>query len=101
MPNTSRIALHIATFAIPTLLLASGTLAEDRVRGAGPPQDAETQGTAASPQAAPDAPVGHRQPRASDRPAATTGSGTADPFDKRIIQLNREAGRGLRICRDC
>jgi hypothetical protein len=112
MPNVPHIALRIATVAIAALL-ATSALAQERIRGleslkepetTGRAPPAETTGMAApsEPRTAapgvPQAPLGHRQPRAADFPAST---GLADPADERITQLNREAARGLTICRGC
>jgi hypothetical protein len=60
-----------------------------------PPAATDGRGTGADERA--QAPVGHRQPRADDKPASVP----KDRFDTKIEQLNREANRGLRICRDC
>ena len=46
----------------------------------------------------PEAPIGHRQPRAADIPS-TTGAG--DPSDHWLNRLNRDTDRKLWICRDC
>jgi hypothetical protein len=45
----------------------------------------------------PEAPVGHRQPRASDIPANVP----KDEFDTRIDRLNRKLDRDLQFCRGC
>ena len=100
MPNSP--SKWIITLAVPALLIASGALAEDRPRGPDQPKPSETTGMAPPSQSVPQAPVGHRQPRA-DGLSSTTGSGSsaADSIDERITRLNRDAGRGLNICRGC
>jgi hypothetical protein len=45
----------------------------------------------------PQAPVGHRQPRAADLPATRQ----RDPSDEWLNRLNRETDRKLEICRGC
>jgi hypothetical protein len=45
----------------------------------------------------PQAPVGHRQPRAADMPAATERS----PEDQRQMERDREIDKKLWICRGC
>jgi hypothetical protein len=102
MPNTPSFTFWIATLAVPALLMAPGALAQDRPSGPGEPKASETTGMASPSQGVPQAPVGHRQPRAVDLPSTTgSGSGAADSIDERITRLNREAGRGLNICRGC
>ena len=58
----------------------------------------ETTGSASgSPPGMPQAPVGHRQPRAADLPAATERS----PEDQRQMERDREIDKKLWICRGC
>ena len=45
----------------------------------------------------PQAPVGHRQPRAADLPRDVP----PDPSDLRLQQENRKLDRDLRLCRGC
>jgi hypothetical protein len=45
----------------------------------------------------PQAPVGHRQPRAADLPRNIP----PDPSDLRLQQENRKLDRDLRLCRGC
>jgi hypothetical protein len=45
----------------------------------------------------PEAPVGHRQPRAADIPPNVP----KDETDKGIEQLNRKLDRDMQICRGC
>jgi hypothetical protein len=107
MPNTPSIAAGITTLAIAGLLMATGALAQSNSGGAASSASSAsggptTTGMAPPSQGAPQAPVGHRQPRTVEQPS-TTGSGAsaADSIDERITRLNREAGRGLNICRGC
>jgi hypothetical protein len=45
----------------------------------------------------PQAPIGHRQPRAGDLPRNVP----PDPSDLRLQQQNRKLDRDLRLCRGC
>ena len=45
----------------------------------------------------PQAPVGHRQPRARDLPANVP----PDPSDQRLQRQNRKLDRDLQLCRGC
>jgi len=102
MPNISSFASWIITLAVAALLITPGALAQDRARSPDQPKSSETTGMASPPQGVPQAPVGHRQPRAVDLPSTTgSSSGATDSIDDRITRLNREAGQGLNICRGC
>ena len=101
MPTTSKTLLCLAAFILFAAFVAAGARAEERIRGLDslnnkPP---ETTGSAVREQPTPQAPVGHRQPRASDMP----GTAEPDAFDVRIKELNPRMGLEprLRICRDC
>ena len=75
--------------AVSALLCAAHAIAQDRR----PP---ETTGSAI-PSDEPQAPVGHRQPRASDIPANTPR--TAE--EERQAQRDRELDKKLWFCRGC
>jgi hypothetical protein len=89
-----RVMLHGVALALPALLatqaLAQGTQpkAPDRTTGSGVRM--EEPGL-------PQAPIGHRQPRASDIPVTRE----RDPSDVWLNELNRETDRKLQICRNC
>lgn len=105
MPNALHLPLpdgrlRITAVALPILLIATGAAAQERIRGLDELNGRETTGAADPARPMPQAPVGHRQPRAADIPS-TTGSGTAGSFDEKIRQLSRDAGRGLNLCRGC
>jgi hypothetical protein len=107
MPNMRPNTSWIITLAVPALLMATGALAQSSSGGSASSASSAsggpaTTGMAPPSQGAPQAPVGHRQPRTVE-PPSTTGSGAsaADSIDERITRLNREAGRGLNICRGC
>ena len=83
----------LVTLALSPLLSASGANAQDQNRR--PP---ETTGSASTlPPGVPQAPVGHRQPRASDIPAGTQRT----EEDRSQIQRDRELDMQLWICRGC
>ena len=93
--------LLLAALTFPALLCAVGAgaqnaqnNAQDNARDKRPP---ETTGSAVSP-GVPQAPVGHRQPRASDIPA--DAQQRTVPGEERS-QLDRDLDRQLRICRGC
>lgn len=75
--------------AVSALLCAGNAIAQDR-------RAPETTGSAI-PSGVPPAPVGHRQPRASDIPADTPR--TAE--EERQLQRDREIDKKLWICRGC
>ena len=85
--------------ALPGLLLLSASV-QTQTQTTDPPEDVDrTVGSGAgSPQSTlPQAPVGHRQPRASDLPA----SKPRDPSDEWLARINRELDRKIQICRGC
>jgi hypothetical protein len=94
-----RAALRIASLVLPALLVSATAQAND-LGQTGDAGRAASQGARTDQPGIPPAPIGHRQPRAADMPS-TTGSGTDDPFDQRIKQLNGRVDRNLRICRGC
>jgi hypothetical protein len=92
-PALAPLALTLALL-LPAAAVAQQAPARDGTTGKAP---ATTDGRGNPGDARSQAPVGHRQPRADEKPASIP----KDQFDSRIEQLNREANRSLRICRDC
>ena len=90
--------LLLAALTLPALLCAVGAGAQNAQQNAQDKRPAETTGTTA-PSSVPPAPVGHRQPRASDIPADTQSTATDE--DQRQIQRDRELDKQLWICRGC
>jgi hypothetical protein len=83
----------LVTLALSPLLCANSASAQDQRKG--PP---ETTGSASGlPAGVPQAPVGHRQPRASDLPANTERTNE----EQNQIQRDRELDKKLWICRGC
>jgi hypothetical protein len=100
MPIKHRAALRLAMLALPTLLIAGQAMARDLDR-TNPAEDSTTDRTVGSgagmdQPAVPQAPVGHRQPRAAELPAR---SPTEE--DRWLNQVNRDIDRKLQICRGC
>jgi hypothetical protein len=61
------------------------------------PSSGTSRSDSAAKSAVPQAPVGHRQPRASDIPANIQKTES----DLREERVNRELDKKLRICRNC
>ena len=102
MPKTPLFASRIITLAVPALLMASGALAQSSSGGSAASGTAAsggpaTTGMAPPPQGAPQAPVGHRQPKLSDLPAESQNAATTTERSAR----DRELDRKLQICRGC
>ena len=89
--------LLLAALTLPALLGAAGAGAQNAQQNAHDKRPQETIGSAVS-SGVPPAPVGHRQPRASDIPADTR---TATDDDRRQLQRDRELDKQLWICRGC
>jgi hypothetical protein len=92
MTSKSHAVLSFAATVLPVWLLAAEAFAQT----ASPSSGASQSDSAAKP-SVPPAPVGHRQPRASDLPANIQKSES----DAREEQVNRELNKKLRICRNC
>jgi hypothetical protein len=90
--------LLLAALTLPALLGAAGAGAQNAQPSAQDKRPQETTGSAAS-SGVPPAPVGHRQPRASDIPADTERTATDE--DRRQLQRDREIDKKLWICRGC
>lgn len=94
MATNHHAALRLAALTLPGLLIAANALAQnierkdDRTTGFGGQYDEP---------AAPQPPLGHRQPMASELPAHTTPT----QEDEWLNRVNRETDRKLQICRGC
>jgi hypothetical protein len=95
MSFTHRVMLHAAALALPALLLSAQALAQEAQTKE--PDRTVGSGVRMEEPSLPQAPVGHRQPRASDLPATRE----RDPSDDWLNRLNRETDRKLEICRGC
>ena len=88
-----RVMLHGAALALPALLSVQAFAPT-----AQPKEPDRTTGSAVREEPSlPQAPIGHRQPRAADLPATRE----RDPSDVWLNQLNRDLDRKLQICRVC
>jgi hypothetical protein len=90
--------LLLAALALAALLGAAPASAQNAQQNLQDERPAETTGSAVAP-GVPPAPVGHRQPRASDIPADTQRTATDE--DRRQMQRDRELDKKLWICRGC
>ena len=88
--------LLLATLALPALLCTAPAGAQNAQQNAQDKRAPETTGSAIPP-GVPPAPVGHRQPRASDIPADAQRTAP----DERQVQRDRELDKKLWICRGC
>ena len=87
-----RNAPRLAVLGLSALLLAAPAFAME------PPRAGQTDGIGApAERLVPQAPIGHRQPRAADIEAKLP----PDELAARINRLNRELDRKLQICRGC
>ena len=93
MLRMNRVVPRLAALALPALLMAAPAKAQTQ-----PPLD-RTTGTAprAEGSLVPQAPVGHRQPRAADLPPAAERTAA----DQERERKDRELDKRLRICRNC
>jgi hypothetical protein len=91
MTSKSHAVLSFAATVLPIWLMAADAFAQ-----ASPSSGASQTDSAAKP-SVPQAPVGHRQPRASDLPANIQKTES----DLREERANRELDKKLRICRNC
>ena len=83
----------LITLALSPLVFGHSAGAQDQTKGL-----PETTGSASGlPAGVPQAPVGHRQPRASDVPADTPKT----KEEETQIQRDRELDKKLWICRGC
>ena len=86
-------ALFALAAPLPATAQTQSTPPADDRPGVSAPRPGATDGRGSRMEA----PVGHRQPRADERPAEIP----KDSTDTKIEQLNRDANRSLRICRNC
>ena len=88
-----RVMLHGAALLSLALLLSAQALAQDQAK-----EPDLTVGSAVHEEpSVPPAPVGHRQPQASELPA----NAARDPSDEWLDRINRDIDRKLQICRGC
>lgn len=91
------LALWLAAIALPSLLICAGAFARDLDRTSRPGDDRTVGSGAGMDQpATPQAPIGHRQPRAADLPPRTQTE-----EDVWMNRINRDLDRKLQICRGC
>ena len=98
--TASRLEKLIAVSAVVAALSFAGSAIAQNGSPAPTPQanpaaPGTTTGTA--PGSVPQAPVGHRQPRAADIPATTDKS----PAEQHVEKLQKEGDKKLNICRGC
>jgi hypothetical protein len=94
-------ALRLAAIALPLLLATAGAYGRDlgpTDRAQSNSTDDRTVGSGAGMDepVVPQAPVGHRQPRAADMPAMAPTE-----EDAWVNRINRDTDRKLQICRSC
>jgi hypothetical protein len=90
MTGPKRAVLRLAILALPGLLTYQGAVAQprDQTTGAAPRTEERL---------VPQAPVGHRQPRAADIPDSLEKTAA----DRERERKDRELDKRLRICRGC
>jgi hypothetical protein len=91
-------ALLLAMLALLALFGTAPAGAQNAQQNLQDKRPAETTGSAV-PSGVPQAPVGHRQPRASDIPADSQSIATEE--GRRQMQRDRELDKKLWICRGC
>jgi hypothetical protein len=98
-------ALRLAALALPLLLATAGAYGRDLGRDLGPTDPAQSNstedrtvgsGAGMDEPVVPQAPIGHRQPRAADLPAMSPNE-----EDAWVNRVNRDTDRKLQICRSC
>ena len=92
-------ALLLAALTLPALLCAAGAGAQNAVAQNAPDKRPPETNGSAIPSGVLPAPVGHRQPRASDIPAGAQSF--MNDEDRRQLQPERELDKQLQICRGC
>jgi hypothetical protein len=98
MSFTHRLVLHGTALALSVLLLSAEAPAQAQKPAPEKEQDRTVGSGAGSPQSTPSpAPIGHRQPKASDLPSVVP----KDPSDEWLTRINRELDRKIQICRGC
>jgi len=91
-----RAALRLAALALPALLICGGALARDLDRSNRNEDRTVGSGAGMDQPVVPQAPIGHRQPRAADVPAMSPNN-----EDRWLNEVNRDLDRKLQICRGC
>lgn len=99
MTASSLAKLIAASAVVAALSFAGSAIAQNNPPSATPQANPAASGTTtgSAPGRVPPAPVGHRQPRAADVPAATDKS----PADAHVEKLQDEGNKKLNICRGC
>ena len=87
MPANRVVAMRLMTLLLPVLLYAAPAMSQG---------DSQSSGSAQK-TGLPQAPVGHRQPKAADIPKDRP----KDTTDEQREKLDRELDAKLRICRNC
>lgn len=98
--TASRLERTIAASVVAAALLVAGSaLAQTNSTAPTPQANPAPPGTTtgSAPGSVPQAPVGHRQPRAADIPAATE----KPPAEAHVEKLQEEGSKKLNICRGC
>jgi hypothetical protein len=91
-------ALHIATWTAASLFFAAGVAAQDaRTLDTRTTTGSAVRESPSPPLPVPQAPVGHRQPKASDLPPESQRAATETERSPR----DRELDKILQICRGC
>ena len=91
-------ALRLAALVLSGLLISAGACARDADKN--PDQNTDRtvgSGTRSDEPTIPQAPIGHRQPRAADLPTVMP----RDSSDEWLDRVNRDIDRKLDICRGC
>ena len=91
-------ALRLAALVLTGLLISAGASARDADKNPDRNTDRTVGSGARSEEpSVPQAPIGHRQPRAADLPAVMP----RDSSDEWLDRVNRDIDRKLEICRGC
>jgi hypothetical protein len=92
MTSKSHAVLSFAATVLPVWLLAMEAFAQTAS-----PSSGASRSDSATKSSVPQAPIGHRQPRAADIPTNIPKT----EADLREERANRELDKKLRICRNC
>jgi hypothetical protein len=91
-------ALRVAALVLCGLLISAGVSGRDADKNPDRNTDRTVgSGTRSEEPTIPQAPIGHRQPRAADLPTVMT----RDSSDEWLDRVNRDIDRKLDICRGC
>lgn len=99
MTASSLEKLIAVSAVVATLSIAGSAIAQTASPATTPQAKSAAPGTTtgSAPGSVPPAPVGHRQPRATDIPAEMDKS----PAERHVEKLQKEGDRKLNICRGC